>query len=215
MEINTPTTTRSYGGISAADREARRRAALVDAAIAGFGENGYAGTTIESLCSAARVSTRDFYPLFGSKEDLLLAAYDRVIEDSTASVVNAFGERELGTPNDAAAAMRAALTAFAESMTGDRHRAQVNFIVVVGVSARVEARRREAIHAFAELIRAFIDLLNARGLIRSEIVSPVLCVALVGAVHETLTDWLIRPERPPLEVVIDDLSRLFQLALLR
>lgn len=209
------TSRRDYGGISSADRDALRREALVDAGIACFGDDGFAGTTIEALCSLARVSTRDFYGVFASKEDLLLAVYDRVIEDSNAAVVRAFSEHELRTSEDAASAMRSALLAFAESMTADRRRARVNFIVVVGVSPTVELRRRSAIHGFAELIETFIGLLDERQLIRHEIVSPVLCVALVGAVHETLTDWLIREERPPLIEVVDDLAALFQFALLR
>lgn len=215
MNGNSDTARRDYGGISSADRDAQRRAALVEAGIACFGDDGFAGTTIEALCGRARVSTRDFYGVFAGKENLLLAVYDRVIEDSTAAVVRAFGERDVRTAEDAAAAMRAALLAFAESMTADRRRAQINFIVVVGVSPQVELRRREAIHRFAELIEAFIGLLDERRLIRHEIVSPVLYVALVGAVHETLTDWLIRSERPPLAEVVDDLSRLFQFALMR
>jgi AcrR family transcriptional regulator len=214
MTRNLKTPKRDYGGISSADRDVRRRESLVDTALVGFGEAGFAGTTIESLCSDARVSTRDFYRLFNSKEELLLAAYDVVIEDAMAAVVSVFGELELLTPSDAAAAMQAAVGAFAEAMTADPHRARINFIVVVGVSPRVELRRRAAIHSFAELIGAFIAVLDQRGLIKSEVVSPILCVALVGAVHETLTDWLIRPEQPPLEEVIRDLASLFKAALL-
>jgi AcrR family transcriptional regulator len=205
---------RDYGGISSSERDTMRRESLVNAGLICFGEHGFAATTIEALCSDARISTRDFYSIFGSKEELLVAVYDRVIEDSTAEVVRAFSGLELNTPSEAAAAMRAALNAFAISMTGDEHRARVNFIVVVGVSPEVEQRRRKAIHNFAELIGAFIALLDERRLIKREVVSPVLCVALVGAVHETLTDWLIRPERPPLESVVDDLSALFEVALL-
>ena len=213
MKSKSTTPTRSYGGVSADNRETQRRDQLVEAGVRGFGKTGVARTTVGSFCTEARVSTRDFYRFFGSKEDLLLEVYDRVIDDAMLAVTTALAEHELEHRDDIAGAMHAGLGAFAESMTADEDRARINFIVVVGVSARVELRRREAIHGFAQLIEAFIGILDQRGLVKHEIISPVLYVALVGAIHETLTDWVIRSERPPLDGVVADLANLFRVTL--
>lgn len=215
MPVNSPTTTRDYGGISADARNAQRRERLIEAGLVGFGDDGFAGTTIESLSSRARISTRDFYAIFKSKEELLLAVYDRVVEDAMVAVRASIEGAQLSDRTGAAKAIEAALGAFARAMTDDARRARINFIVVVGVSARVELKRREAIHGFAELIAAFVALLEREGLIDSAIITPVLYVALVGAIHETLTDWVIHTDHPPLDSVVRDLSLLFEAALLR
>lgn len=212
-----PATTpkRRYGGISSADRDELRRARLIEAGIAGFGDDGYPAATIESICRAASVSTRDFYRYHSSKEDLLLAVYDHIIESSTRSVADAIASTVLRSPDDTAHAIHAGIKAFAESMARDERWARINFIEIVGVSHRVELHRRAAIHRFAELIRVFIEALASSGRIEPVVVTPVLWVATVGAVHETLTDWVIREERPPLESVVDDLASLFGLMMLR
>lgn len=215
MKSNSTSSRRNYGGISADDRDELRRAALVEAGIAGFGVDGFNGTTIESLCSAAKLSTRDFYSCFDSKENLLLEVYDKIVAESMTAVAAAFGERELLTAEDALAAIEATLGAFAHSMTADARRARINFVVVVGVSERVELRRRTAIHQFAALIETFIGMLRERELINEDVISPVLGVALVGAVHETLTDWVTGDERRPLEQVVDGLVAVFRTALPR
>lgn len=200
---------RGYGGISPADRDAMRRQQLITAGIAGFGENGYSATTIESLCGEARVSTRDFYSYFKSKEALLLAVYDHIIERSMNAVAEAVAEADLRAAGDPIGVIHAGIGAFAESMARDERWARINFIEVVGVSSRVELRRREAIHNFAQLVKSYTELLAERGLIDPAIVSPVTWVAMVGAIHETLTDWVIQSDRPSLEYIVDELTALF------
>lgn len=210
-----PRVKRGYGGISAADRDAMRRDGLVAAAIARFGEGGYTATTIESLCGDARVSTRDFYSYFKTKEDLLLAVYDHIIEQSMNAVVQAVSQAYERAEGDPIGVIRAGINAFAESMARDERWARINFIEVVGVSARVERRRREAIHDFAQLVKSFTEPLAERGLIDPTIASPVTSVAMVGAIHETLTDWVIQRDRPSLEFIVDELTALFEAVIRR
>lgn len=199
---------RGYGGITAEARDAMRREQLIAGGVAKFGTTGYPATTIESLCATARVSTRDFYKYFAGKEDLLLAVYDRIIADTMQAVIDATTASN-ARDDDPTRLIQSSLEAFAVTMAHDERWARINFIEVVGVSRRVELRRREAIHGFAELVKAFTESLADRGLIDRTALSPVLWVAMVGAVHETLTDWVMQRERPPLETVVAELTRLF------
>lgn len=200
---------RGYAGISAADRDTMRRERLIAAGIAGFGTDGYPATTIESLCGHASVSTRDFYSYFKTKEDLLLAVYDQIIEQSMRQVAQAVAQADEAAEGGQTSVIHAGIAAFAESMARDERWARINFIEVVGVSSRVELRRREAIHNFAQLVKSYTELLAERGLIDPAIVSPVTWVAMVGAIHETLTDWVIQSDRPPLDFIVDGLTALF------
>lgn len=204
-----PRVKRGYGGLTADARDALRREQLTAAGIDQFGTTGFSATTVESLCGAARVSTRDFYAYFATKEDLLLAVYDRIIDETLGAVTAAVAE----VTGDAAASINAGLDAFVNAMVRDERWARINFIEIVGVSARAEIRRREAIHAFAELIRIFTDPMAERG--RTIPLTPIQSIAVVGAVHESLTDWVMLTRRPPLESVVSELTALFIAAIRR
>lgn len=204
---------RSYGGLTADARDVLRREQLTAAGIDQFGTAGFVATTVESLCGVARVSTRDFYTYFATKEDLLLAVYDRIIDVSLGAVSAAVAEPANGPAADPVAAVTAGLDAFVNAMVRDERWARINFIEIVGVSVRAEQRRREAIHAFAELIRSFTAPIAGRGLINP--LTPIQSIAVVGAVHESLTDWVMLEQRPPLEAVVTELTALFAAAVRR
>lgn len=205
----TPREKRSYGGLTAAARDALRREQLVAAGIDLFGTAGYHATTVEALCAAARVSTRDFYTYFAAKEDLLVAVYDRIIEQTLGAVATAVSARA-GEPE---ASVGTGLDAFVNAMVRDERWARINFIEIVGVSERAEKRRREVIRSFAELIRTFTDPMAERGL--TSPLTTIQSIAVVGAVHEALTDWVMLEHRPPLETVVSELTALFVAAIRR
>jgi AcrR family transcriptional regulator len=75
MATTYPTTTRRARGprISADER----RAEIVEAAVTAFAANGYAGTSTETIADLAGVSQPYVFRLFGSKQELFLAAVDR------------------------------------------------------------------------------------------------------------------------------------------
>ena len=84
---------------------------LVQAAMALWRTKGYATTTVAEICTAAGVSKALFYFYFPRKEDVLF----EVGVMSTQSAQRAI-HRLLTKPYDVDAVIRAALTAFEESM---------------------------------------------------------------------------------------------------
>src|SRR5918999_5383455 len=73
---------RTYRGLSAQERLTDRKERLLAAALERFGGQGYSATTIEMLCTDARVSTRGFYECFDGRESLLRVLYDRILGES-------------------------------------------------------------------------------------------------------------------------------------
>src|SRR4051812_40220917 len=74
-------TERSYGGKTAAERVAERRARLVAATIDVLATSGEAHATMTAVCAAAGLTERYFYESFESLEDALLAALDSVCDE--------------------------------------------------------------------------------------------------------------------------------------
>jgi AcrR family transcriptional regulator len=72
-------TRRRYESPRRLQHVAQTRAAVLDAAIVLFGENGWAGTGMRDVARAAGVSVETVYANFGSKTELLLAAIDAAV----------------------------------------------------------------------------------------------------------------------------------------
>lgn len=68
-------TGRRINGLDAHEREAQRRAAILEAALTVFARQGYANTSVEQVCAAANVSTKSFYRIFDNREDLYAAVF--------------------------------------------------------------------------------------------------------------------------------------------
>lgn len=67
---------RPYGGVSAAERQATRRARLLEACRDLVGREGVAGVTVEAVCGEAALGKRYFYEGFATRDELLLAVAD-------------------------------------------------------------------------------------------------------------------------------------------
>jgi AcrR family transcriptional regulator len=195
---------RRYGGMTAAERRAERRGRLLDAGLELFGGRGYAATTIEDLCAAARLNPRYFYAEVDSRETLLQAVYDRHVEEVREAVLEAIA----AAPTDPRGRMTAGLRAFIEGSLADQRAARVNYFEMVGVSAELEARRREVLGSYADLVAAQIAA------IEPPILPPgadlrMSAVALVSATDGLIIDALGGSAEPDPDAMIATLTALF------
>jgi len=193
-----------YRGMTPAERDADRRRRLLDAGLELIGTRGYAATSITEVCRAARVTARAFYDHFPSREELLLAVYAEVIERHARAVLDALADH----PDDPEARVRAGVAASVRGWLDDPRRARLAQLEVLGVSPVAERRRLEVIDGYVEIVareaRAIQHLLD-------EAEARRIAVALVGAVNESIVEWLIRePGRSSdPRAVIATLQRLF------
>lgn len=68
---------RQYRSAARTRQREATRAAIIDAATAGFIENGYATTTIAQIAGRAQVSPETVYAVFGTKRDVLRAVVEQ------------------------------------------------------------------------------------------------------------------------------------------
>jgi AcrR family transcriptional regulator len=178
-------TARRYSGQSADERDAKRRRRLLDAGRELFGTVGYAGTSVERLCTEAKVSTRHFYQLYDNKESAFLDVYDEINSQSLerALVVMAASE---GDPMDARVAQ--ALGAYIEPLAEDVRVARIAFVEVMGISPRTEERRL----AYRESLVGLVEEEGAAAVARGEVTPRdfrFATVALDGAASAVIYDW--------------------------
>lgn len=194
---------RAYRGQSATERRRDRRSRLLDAGLELFGTRGSDHSTIRDICAHAELTERYFYESFPSREQLLVAVFDDLVEQAARAVLDAVAT----APHEALPRARSAIHAFVTYLTDDPRR--VGVMVKEGLGNRaLERRRREAIQQFALLIeQAATEFFGEQA--PSPADTALTARALVGATGELLLAWLgdeldVSPER-----IVDHCAALF------
>lgn len=195
---------RAYRGVAPEQRRAERQQRLLAAGLELFARQGYARTTIEQLCSEAKVTARHFYAIYPSREALLTDLYDRILQDLREAALVAIHAPEQSFEEKIPRAMQALITHY----LADSRLARVGVLESVGVSAAMEKRRRAAIHDMAGVIEGFVNAMVSRGELPAHNYHLV-CVALVGGINELLAEWLTVAEPPSIAQLSHEIIRIF------
>lgn len=176
----------------------------MDAGLELFGTDGYAAASIERLCTTAGVSTRNFYEEFPSRESLLVALHTRINEEAQKAVIEA-----MAPAADAPFAERVELgvRAYVQSTAGDRRRARLNFVEVIGVSPDVEQHRLELRRQWTTILNAEADRAVERGEAHPRDFHLSL-TAFIGAVNELVYHWSMTSHSFTLDDLATELVRL-------
>jgi AcrR family transcriptional regulator len=194
---------RTYGGRSAGERRAERRERLLNAGLELFGTDGYATSSIEKLCNKAGVSTRNFYEEFQSREDLLIALYDQIAEQTYHAILGALdGTASVPLRERFTRAVRA----FYTTQASDPRWVRLSFVEIIGVSDTVEEHRVAWRDRWAEFLVAEAERAVRRG--EAEPRDFRLgAVALIGAVNELVHHWWRGGGARSLDDVITEITR--------
>lgn len=183
-----PDTARLYSGRSADERDADRRRRLLAAGRELFATAGYAATSVERLCSEAKVSTRHFYQLYEGKEPAFLDVYGEINRDALDRALEALAETE-GRPFPDR--LTQVLYAYLGPLVDDLRATRIAIVVAVGLSPRVEEFRL----AQREVLLGIAEQEGRAAVARGEIADRdfrFATLALVGAANAVLYDWSVR-----------------------
>jgi len=184
--------------VPAADRVAERRALLLDAGLELLGTQGLAGTTVRGVCAAARLNARYFYESFPDIDALVVAVFDRVVEElreAGETAVQAAG-------SDPVARIRALVGATVSYVDTDRRRARVLYVEGRG-NERLVRRRVESGSVIAGLIAA------EAGGGEPGVAHHMVGAFVVGGFSELLVRWLAGEIPVGREQLVRDTAELF------
>ncbi|QIS01927.1 TetR family transcriptional regulator [Nocardia brasiliensis] len=181
MSLRVPA--RTWGGRTAAERSAERRARLIDAAMAIWIDSGWAAVTMRGVCQRTALNDRYFYEHFADRDDLLGAAWDAVCAEVFADLAAVVAEQVDRPP---LVLLRAAVTK-AVALQSDHHgRARILLADHAG-SAVLEQRRKTMLGDATELLVATARPHLAPGADEVELrMSTLVCI---GGFIELLTAW--------------------------
>jgi AcrR family transcriptional regulator len=174
---------RNYGGITAQERRATRRTALIDAGYDLLAESGVTGVTMTAVCSRARLNDRYFYEHFADRDALLEA----MAQDMTSQGLEAVVTATLEAPSDIRAQVHAAADTVLDFFTVDPRRAKLlldSHTTEVLQRARLASTRAVA-SAMAAMAR---ELLGDS--VPSELDTGLAAFTLVSGTMELVTAWL-------------------------
>jgi AcrR family transcriptional regulator len=197
-------------GLTLAQRRTQRREDLLAAAVELFGTKGYAATSIDELCRSAYVSTRNFYEEFTGREAVLDALLDRIANE----VFDAISTAEWPTDVDdlVVADTRVRVEAVGRVLLSDPRKARIALIEApTATPDKALWRQRYDRALVGYLLEHFRDVLRQidEPLVASveDYVNPTtqyyIAQSVVGAVSQILTDWVLRPDKPPIQEPID------------
>lgn len=187
---------RNYRGVSQEERRRQRRASLIAAAIAVYGERGYRNASVKAVCDCAGLSERYFYESFASSEALLVAAFKAVTfavhRESVEAARGLRGRRQRA---------RSMLRAYFSALQRDPRSARVFLVEIRGVSPAVDEAFDQALRTIA---RSNGELLGLRG----PGAHDMLQIAVLGGVLQLASTWVNQGYRPSLDDVTDTAMRL-------
>ena len=175
---------RTYRGISAADRRSARRRQLLDAGLEIVGTRGVERATMTAICVQAGLTERYFYESFSARDELLLAVVDEIAEQVRDVVLAALHDTE----GDAAARVRAAIAAFAALLTDDPRKGRAA-LIESSTLPPLRQQRHELVGGFAALVTTQAQTLFGDAALPAP-QDEISALLLVGGLGELLTAWL-------------------------
>jgi AcrR family transcriptional regulator len=198
------TTTGVYGGQSAEQRRAERRAQLLEAGLDLIGTQGWSATTVRGVCTRAKLTSRFFYESFEDLDALAVAVFDQVVEEAAKEVVDAVA----ATPkDDPKAQVHTAIDIFVRVLTDDPRRARITFIEALGSEALLK-RRLATASTFSQLIAAQTRASVDSSATEDPLVD-LMARLLTGGLAELLVTWLQGEIEIDREQLIEDCVALF------
>jgi len=194
-ESNQPA--RPYRGIPQDERRAQRRAQLIAAAVAVYGERGYRHSTVKAVCEAAGLTERYFYESFANSEELLIASFNAV----TYSVLGEITEAARQAGRSRVARARAMLHTYFAALQREPRSARVFLVEIRGASRAVDKAFDGALRAIGEQVGRLVVPPGVPA-------DPLLEAGIVGGVIHIALRWIEDGYTPDIETVTDSALRL-------
>ncbi|WP_306360488.1 TetR/AcrR family transcriptional regulator [Nocardia sp. CC227C] len=176
---------RTYGGVSAEQRRAGRRAALLDAALDILGTDGLDRLTVAGLCARAGLNERYYYEHFDSRDAVLTALFDGIAEELAAAVLRAL----ITAPDNTRGKAHAAVSAGIGVLADDPRKTRVA-LLVSAATPELRSRTLRTIRTFANLVAT--EGIDFYGLTEADPDPAIAFRAtyLVGGLVQILASWV-------------------------
>src|SRR5208283_3152822 len=170
-----------------AKRKEAHRAKLLQTAIRLFGKHGYHATTVPRIVRESGSSTGAFYFYFRNKDDV----FTRALEVIGEQIATALNEAIAGAGGDTICQMRVAVETFILYLAEHPDEARILIVESSGLTANLAKVRRSIIASHCRSVEQALTSISAS---LPKLDPKVVASSWVGAVHESVYQWLDSPE---------------------
>ena len=196
---------RRYGGVDPEERQRQRKARLIEAALAVFGEKGFHPATVRDVCKEAKLTSRYFYESFDSMEALFRSVYGAISRQLMQATIVALAQ----CPPDPEKLSEAAIRAFLEFIQEDPRRARVGLIDALNVGEGMNSLANKASQDYAQLVGTFVQQFFPN-LTEMGLNPTIIADGLVGSSNRIATQWVAEKCKTPLDEVLHNCVSIFK-----
>lgn len=189
-----PSTRKTSAAATPAERKAERHREILDAAVRAFSRHGYHNCTMSRVAQEAGVADGTLYLYFHGKEDLLISAFRHVM-----GVMLTRMDEEVAQAPTPATKLRRCLELHLRFMEEDRELAAFLQFQLRQPEESIRKAISGPLADYARRIEAVIDVGKREGAFRNDVGTRLLRRVYFGSVDETVSAWLLRSERGPLQ----------------
>ncbi|SEG94299.1 DNA-binding transcriptional regulator, AcrR family [Nonomuraea solani] len=176
-------------------KKQRTRQALIDTALALFGERGFGGVTLDELCDEVEVSKRTFFRYFASKEDVAMAP----LEDMWRAFLEELKEAE-ADGRRLVELMEASLLAALDRVADEAWAGRA--LLSYRLSESAPSINAHSLHFCDSTMRALLEVLHDRLDLPADARPRLAGDMLVAAWHHALDGWALGPGEPDKQQLI-------------
>lgn len=200
IETTKKTSTRTYGGLSEAERVIERRERFLEAGLDIFGTLGIRGATVRALCKAAGLTERYFYESFADTDALFCAVYNRQLDNHR----NYFLAHLPELPADLQGRIKRSLELSLAWMR-DARVVRVLFIEGMAGSTQVSTMYHNSVQFQARATAQLIRLDNPTIRLPDEVLLQV-AQAINGAYATLVAQWMRSGYETPTDIMVESCS---------
>jgi AcrR family transcriptional regulator len=175
-----------------------QRERLIEATIAIVAKRGYQGTSVDHIVKSAKVGYVAFYDLFEGKEACFLAAFDRIVEDSSQAASAAVDPQAPWAEQ-----VCAVLARMVAGIAADPARARVGLVEAQAAGPQAFARYEAAIDMPIPLLRKGRELTGSAAAL-----SDSLEEAIVGGIAWILQQRLVTARGGEVEGLLAEVTEI-------
>ncbi len=194
---------RTYAGQAIEDRQKERRSRFLESGLTVFARDGYANSSVGTICREAGLSSRQFYEEFNGREALLIELVDVINTEAREAVLAAAAANAEGGIRRV---VEEGLRGYIKSIGTDARRARVALVEAVGASPRVEEHRALERARWTDQMAVLAEAAATAGEIPGGDFE-LRIIAIIGAVNYAVYEWAIAEARPDLDHVTSVLTR--------
>ncbi len=177
----------------ATQRENDKHARILDAATVEIATSGYHNTTVARIARRAGVADGTIYLYFKSKEDMLVAVFERAMDRFISQ-----GILEMGTGDDAVTRIGDIVRLHLEQVGQDRDLAVILQVELRHSLKFLDAFSRSRLRDYLEIITGVVVQGQREGVFRPGLDSLLAARMIFGVLDQMATDWVLSRRDTPL-----------------